>query len=157
MSNTKLEHYGLYGLFDFLRSPEAIERSDARKAARNDYRRAAGDDRRETRLETGSIRRERRVIKQENRNTQIINNNETSFGGSIGGLISSLFPKNDTYSTMDSAIPSRPMFDENGNIDEPKTLNAGGWILGVLVVSAIGGAVYFKNKSIDKVEPKKTK
>lgn len=139
MKKVDLPHYGLMGIFDFLKSDEAIKRAEERKTSRLDYKADAGQDRRDTRLETGEIRRDTRVIKQEIRQNNIVNG--TGGSGLLSSIVGAIFTPAQT--------PAQTPNYSNVTPYEPKTNNAGGIMLGVLVVSGIAGAFYFGNKDKD--------
>jgi len=138
MRKVDLPHYGLNGLFDFLRSDKAIVSRENRKDSRLDYREDSGQARRDNRFDRGQLRREKRVVKAENRVDNAYNG--TSNIGNIATGIISLFKPKETYNPIDE--PQYAQLDTT-----TKTNAAGGWIMGGLAASMILGTILYKNKN----------
>jgi len=145
MRKVDLPHYGLYGMhqtgangiFDFLRSDEAIASRETRKDSRLDYREQSGQARRDNRYERGQLRREKRVVKAENRVDNAYNG--TSKIGNIATGIISLFKPKENYPINE---PQYTQLDAT-----TKTNAAGGWIMGGVLASMVLGTIYFTNKN----------
>ena len=145
MRKVDLPHYGLYGMhqtgangiFDFLRSDEAIASRETRKDSRLDYREQSGQARRDNRYERGQLRREKRVVKAENRVDNAYNG--TSKIGNIATGIISLFKPKENYPTHE---PPYAQLDTT-----TKSNAAGGWMMGGILASMVLGTIYFTNRN----------
>ena len=146
MRKVDLPHYGLYGMhpsgvngiLDFLRSDKAIASREARKDSRLDYREDSGQARRDSRFDRGEVRREKRLIKAENKAQSVLDTGRTKAGNFISNAFNWLKPTQPSYPVKEQQYAQIQT--------APKSNQAGGWILGGLIVSGIAGAIYFKNK-----------
>ena len=138
MRKVDLPHYGLNGLFDFLRSDEAIASRESRKDSRLDYREDSGQARRDNRFDRGQLRREKRVVKAENRVDNAYTGGTSNIGNIATGIIS-LFKKKEPQYPMDNM--------QYAQLDTSKKTNsAGGWIMGGLAASMVLGTILYKKK-----------
>jgi hypothetical protein len=150
MNKVDLKHYGLYGMgktgingvFDFLRSDEAIARRKIRKNSRLDYREQSGQARRDNRFERGKIRREKRLIKAENKAQSILDTGRTKAGNIISKAFD-LFKPRETYQDYPT-----DNYAQTAQIKTTtKSNKMGGWLgVGALAASIAAGTYYFNTK-----------